>query len=67
MSETQSNGLGSIGVGALMIAIGAAITGATYSAASDGGSYVVTSGLFFVGGIQILVGIFRLVASQLRK
>jgi hypothetical protein len=67
MSEEENDGVGSIVFGVVLIAIGAVITGATYSAAEDGGSYVVTGGLFFFGAIQVLVGIFRFIGSAVRK
>ena len=56
-------GLKGIGCGLLMVIAGAIITGLTYSAASDGGSYVVTTGLFVVGGITFIVGFIRWVTS----
>lgn len=53
----------SIGCGLLMLIVGGIITGLTYSAASEGGSYFITTGLFVVGGITLLTGIFRWLTS----
>lgn len=39
--------------------LGGIITGITYSMASPGGTYIVTSGLFLVGGINLLLAIGR--------
>lgn len=41
--------------------LGAIITGFTYSMAAPGGTFVVTTGLFVVGGIYIIAGIFRMI------
>lgn len=49
------------GVGFLVL--GAIITGVTYSMASGGGSYVVTTGLFAVGGIYTVIGVFKFLAN----
>ena len=48
-----------IAMGVGLLVLGAVITGITYSAASGGGTYVVTTGLFVVGVIKILQGIGR--------
>lgn len=48
-----------IGTGVALLVLGGVITGFTYSAASGGGTYVVTTGLFVVGAIRILQGIGR--------
>lgn len=54
----------SIGCGLLMLIVGGIITGLTYSAASEGGgTYVVTTGLFLIGGITLLVGIYKWLTS----
>lgn len=44
------------GVG--MLVLGGLITGGTYAAASDGGSYVVATGLLLAGGFNFLRGIY---------
>jgi hypothetical protein len=44
------------GIGLLVL--GGIITLGTYSAASGGGTYVVTTGLFVVGGINLVRGIY---------
>jgi len=52
---------GSFGCGLLMLAVGGIVTGLTYAVASGpgGGTYLVTTGLFIVGGISILRGIWQ--------
>ena len=55
-----------IGCGFLMLIVGGIITGISYWAASGvlgGGTYIVTTGLFIVGGINLLIGIIRWLAS----
>jgi hypothetical protein len=50
--------------GAGFIALGGIITGITYSMAEDsGGHYVVTTGLFAVGGIYLVWGFFKYLAN----
>lgn len=44
------------GIGLLVL--GGIITLGTYSAASGGGTYVMTTGLFVVGGINLVRGIY---------
>ncbi len=55
MNITQNRAL-MWGIG--MLVLGGIITLATYTAASDGGSYVVTTGLFVVGGFNLVRGIY---------
>lgn len=43
-----------------LLALGGIITGITYSLASPGGTYMVTSGLFIIGGIYFCVAIWNL-------
>ena len=43
-----------------LLALGGIITGITYSLASPGGTYMVTSGLFLIGGIYFCVAIWNL-------
>ena len=49
------------GVG--FLALGAIVTGVTYSMASGGGTYVVTTGLFAVGGIYVIIGFFKYLSN----
>jgi hypothetical protein len=51
-----------IGLGLLML--GGLITGVSYSAAIGGGRYVITTGLFLVGGYQVLKGLYRLLVNR---
>jgi len=53
-----------IGCGVLMLAVGAIVTGVTYAAASGGGYYLVTTGLFIAGAIAIVVGLYRLLTGR---
>jgi curved DNA-binding protein CbpA len=52
-----------IGCGLLMLVVGGVITGVTYAAAEGGGIYVVTTGLFIVGGITLIVGLYKWLTS----
>ena len=56
-------GLKTIGVGIGFVLLGSVITGITYSAAKSGGSYVITTGLFLVGGWIVLKGIWKIVSN----
>ena len=49
--------------GVSFLAIGAIVTGITYSMASNGGSYVVTTGLFVLGVIYTFIGLFKFLSS----
>ncbi len=53
-----------IGFGAAWLVGGAVITAATYSAASGGGTYVVTWGAIIFGAIQMLAGLAQLNGSR---
>jgi len=52
-----------IGCGLLMLIVGGIITGVTYAAASGGGIYIVTTGLFIGGGITLIVGLYKWLTS----
>ncbi|MFQ5826521.1 MAG: hypothetical protein ACE5IA_04095, partial [Dehalococcoidia bacterium] len=63
-SELKRRGGGKqIGCGLLMLVVGGIITGITYAAASGGGAYIITTGLFIVGGINLLIGLYRWLTS----
>ena len=49
------------GIGFLVL--GAIVTWGTYSMASGGGTYVVTTGLFAVGAIYTVIGVFKFLSS----
>jgi hypothetical protein len=51
-------------VGALFCIIGIAITAATFSAASQGGSYFVCYGAIIFGAIQFFKGLFQLATGR---
>lgn len=53
------------GIGTLVL--GGLITGATYAAASDGGSYVIATGLLVFGGLNLLRGIYYQVKFGARR
>ena len=55
-----------IGKGLIFIIIGALITAVTYSMAEDGGTYVVTVGLFICGGLLILKSLIYLISNLLK-
>lgn len=62
--ERQEHGAaGRIGCGVLMLVIGGIVTGVTYSAAEGGGTYVITTGLFIVGGITLISGLYKWLSS----
>jgi len=46
------------------IALGGIITAASYSNAKQGGSYVITTGLFLFGGINLLRALYYLVSGR---
>lgn len=52
-----------IGCGLLMLIVGGIITGITYAAASGGGTYLVTTGLFIAGGLSLIVGLYKWLTS----
>ena len=58
-SEFRKGGLKTIGIGVALIALGGVITAATYLVASPGGTYVITFGLFLVGALTVLRGLWR--------
>lgn len=43
-----------------LLALGGIVTGITYSMASSGGTYTVTTGLFLIGGIYFCVAIWNM-------
>jgi hypothetical protein len=45
--------------GVACLIIGIVVTGITYSLASNGGTYFVTTGLFVSGGVNMLRGLYR--------
>ena len=59
-SEFRKAGIRTLLIGVGFVVAGAVVTGITYSAASGGGTYVVTTGLFLVGAWNILKGLFRM-------
>ncbi|MCG6451296.1 hypothetical protein [Vibrio parahaemolyticus] len=61
--EFRKAGLKTIAFGIGWFLLGAVITGITYSAASSGGHYIITSGLFLVGGITVLKGVWRIIVG----
>jgi len=64
ISVRRSLGLKRLGIGVAILAIGGVITGATYASASrSGGGYMVTTGLFLVGAINVLRGLWELIAD----
>jgi hypothetical protein len=55
-----SGGLVMMLVGVAMLVGGLLVTGYTYLTAETGDTYVVTTGLFVVGGLTIFRGLFRM-------
>jgi hypothetical protein len=60
-------GLVNIGIGLLLVAIGLAVTLATYAAASNGGHYVVAWGAVAVGAWRFIVGCFQLLHGAVAR
>jgi curved DNA-binding protein CbpA len=56
--EKKEGGKG-IGCGLLMLIVGGIITGAGYEAATGGGTYIITVGLFIVGAITLVRGLYK--------
>ncbi|MGV0960187.1 MAG: hypothetical protein ACOYB1_10155 [Limnohabitans sp.] len=61
--EFKKGGKTTILIGIGMLGLGTAITAGSYSAASGGGHYVITSGLFMVGAWLVIKGLWRSVAG----
>jgi hypothetical protein len=62
-TEFRKSGKTTILIGAGMLGVGTLITAGTYSVASGGGHYVITSGLFLVGAWLVIKGLWRSVAG----
>lgn len=60
---TKKSGKDTLIMGAGMLLLGTLVTAGTYSAASGGGHYVVTSGLFVVGGWFVIKGLWKTVTG----
>ena len=60
-AEIRKGAAKQLGFGALLFVLGAVITAATYSAAHNGGVYVVAYGPMIFGGVAVLRGLFRLI------
>jgi hypothetical protein len=58
-AEQESHATKDLGCGLLCLLAGGAITAATWAAAGPGGTYIVTSGAFVVGGFYLLRSLFR--------
>lgn len=57
LSFYKSEASSAIGKGLAWLIGGLVVTGVTYAAASDGGTYIITWGAFLFGGIQAIRGI----------
>lgn len=62
-AEFRKGGKTTMLIGAGLVGLGIAITAGSYSAASGGGHYVITSGLFMGGGWVFLKGLWRTMAG----
>lgn len=56
---SRKAGLQTIGFGVGLFALGGIISGITYAAVAPGGHYIVTTGLFFVGILTVLKGVWK--------
>lgn len=61
--EFRKSGVKTIGIGTGLLALGGLITSATYTAAGAGDTYIVTTGLFAVGAIIIIKGLWRCIVG----
>lgn len=53
-----------MGIGAAWALGGLAVTAATYSAASGGGTYLVASGAIVFGGLQFFIGLSQVLSAE---
>lgn len=53
----EGSGKKLIAIGAAMLIGGGLLTCASYNAAGDGGSYIVTTGLFIAGAVLVFRGL----------
>ena len=60
-------GLKNMGIGAAWALGGAAVTLATYSAASAGGTYLLAYGAIVIGGVQFVYGLYQYAKDQSRS
>lgn len=58
--EARGKFLSSLLYSVALLALGGIITGITYSLASPGSTYTVTTGLFVIGGIYFCVAIWNM-------
>jgi hypothetical protein len=59
--SNRMGGLKNLGIGIALLVLGVIVTFSTYMMADPGGTYMVTTGLFVVGGINMLIGLFRFI------
>lgn len=60
---SQKEGGSQILFGLVLLVVGAVVTAVTYSLAGPGGVYIVTTGLFIVGGLNLVKGTYRWLTS----
>lgn len=58
--DARANFLSSLLYSLGLLALGGIVTGITYAVADDGGTYIVTTGLFVMGGLYFCVAIWHL-------
>jgi len=58
------SGLRNMAIGGVICLIGIVVTAATYSAASNGGHYVVAWGAIAFGALQFFKGLFQLASRS---
>jgi len=64
IAVNENSALRNIIIGGLICAIGTIVTIATYTAAREGGTYVVAWGAILFGGIQLLYGIYQMASGH---
>jgi hypothetical protein len=59
--SNRMGGMKNLGIGIVLLVLGVIVTAGTYMVAEPGGTFMVTTGLFVVGGINMLIGLFRFI------
>jgi hypothetical protein len=63
-ASNRMGGIKNLGIGIALLILGVIVTIGTYMMADPGGTFMVTTGLFVVGGINMLIGLFRFIFAM---
>jgi hypothetical protein len=63
-ASNRMGGLKNLGIGVVLLVLGFIVTLGTYMMADPGGTFMVTTGLFVIGGINMLIGLFRFIFAM---